>query len=170
MSAAAAQAVLRLSDGFDDAVADLLGRYQLQLCQVPAGASIPGSYWGDCEAGLIADRLYARADTPLHSILHEASHWITMRASRRASVDTDASDCELEEQASCYLQVLLADCLDGVGRARLMSDMDCWGYSFRLGNTASWFRDDALEARAFLLQEGLIEGDETPCFRVRQSG
>ena len=39
----------------------------------------------------------------------------------------------------CYLQILLADALHGVGRERLMQDMDEWGYSFRLGSTRAWF-------------------------------
>ena len=35
--------------------------------------SFPGSYWGDSEAGLRGNALYVRADTPLHSLLHELS-------------------------------------------------------------------------------------------------
>ena len=53
------------------------------------------------------------------------------------------------------LQILLAEQLPGVGRARLMADMDAWGYSFRLGSTHAWFTHDAAEARAFLAARGL---------------
>jgi hypothetical protein len=42
-----------------------------------------------------------------------------------------------------------------VGRARLMADMDAWGYSFRLGSTQAWFEQDAAEALAFLKARGL---------------
>ncbi len=56
-----------------------------------------------------------------------------------------------EESAVCYLQVLLADELPGVGRARLMDDMDAWGYSFRLGSTRAWFETDAEETRQWLV-------------------
>jgi hypothetical protein len=45
---------------------------------------------------------------------------------------------------------VLADQLPGVGRDRLMADMDAWGYSFRLGSTRAWFEHDAGDAREFL--------------------
>jgi hypothetical protein len=59
----------------------------------------------------------------------------------------------------CYLQILLADSLPGVGRERLMQDMDEWGYSFRLGNTRAWFEGDAQDARQWLLTHGVIRHD-----------
>ena len=114
------------------------------------GAPIPGSYWGECEAGLVGACVHARADTPVHSLLHEAAHLLVMPPERRARVHTDASDCQFEEDAACYLQLLLADWLPGVGRERLMADMDAWGYSFRLGSTRAWFERDAEDARDFL--------------------
>ena len=47
--------VLRLSDiGFDGARA-LLARYGLELARVADGEPIPGSYWGECEAGLVGN-------------------------------------------------------------------------------------------------------------------
>ena len=67
-------------------------------------------------------------------LLHEACHYICMAPERRAGFDRDAGGDDLEESAVCYLQVLLADELPGVGRERLCADMDAWGYSFRLGN------------------------------------
>ena len=135
----------------------LLERYGMQLTLVAPGEGIPGSYWGHSEAGLQGERLYARLDTPVHSVLHEASHNICMTAERRAGLDRDAGGTDPEESAVCYLQVLLADELPGVGRARLLSDMDAWGYSFRLGNTRAWFEEDATDARDWLCQHGVID-------------
>ena len=135
----------------------LLERYGMQLTLVAPGEGIPGSYWGHSEAGLKGERLYARLDTPVHSVLHEASHYICMTAERRAGLDRDAGGTDPEESAVCYLQVLLADELPGVGRARLLSDMDAWGYSFRLGNTRAWFEEDATDARDWLCQHGVID-------------
>ncbi|KAA2286234.1 hypothetical protein [Arenimonas fontis] len=147
--------MLRLADvGFEAATA-LLAGYGLRLERVPEGRPIPGSYWGECEAGLIGNTVYARADTPVHSLLHEACHLIVMPAERRAAVHTDATDSVAEEDAACYLQILLADRLPGVGRERLMADMDAWGYSFRLGSARAWFEGDAEDARAFLAGRGL---------------
>ena len=67
------------------AVALLLNRYGLDLVLTAPQEVIPGSYWGESEAGLQGNRLYARLDTPLHSILHEASHYICMTPERRAA-------------------------------------------------------------------------------------
>lgn len=146
--------------GFAQARA-LLGRHGLQLVEVADGEPIPGSYWGAPEAGVIAHRVHARADTPIHSLLHEACHLIVAPAERRSSIHTDASDSQAEEDAACYLQILLADTLPGVGRTRLMQDMDAWGYSFRLGSTRAWFERDAEDARAWLQQRGLLGDDGT---------
>jgi hypothetical protein len=134
----------------------LLARFDLQLHKVPAGAAIPGSYWGDSEAGVIGNAVYARDDTPLHSLLHEACHLIVLPLERRLAVHTNATDSIEEEDATCYLQIVLADELPGVGRARLMADMDAWGYSFRLGSSRAWFEHDATEAQAFLRARGLL--------------
>lgn len=144
--------------GFD-APAALLARYDLQLQHVEDGTPIPGSFWGDTEAGIIGSTVYARDDTPIHSLLHEAGHLIVLPVEKRAAVHTDATDSIEEEDATCYLQITLADQLTGVGRARIMSDMDAWGYSFRLGSTRAWFESDAAEARAFLCAHGLLSDD-----------
>lgn len=133
----------------------LLADFELELVEVPPGEPIPGSYWGECEAGLIGHRVYARPDTPVHSLLHEACHLIVLPAEQRAAVHTDATDSVPEEDATCYLQILLADRLPGVGRERLMADMDAWGYSFRLGSAKAWFETDAEDAQAFLRARGL---------------
>ncbi len=137
----------------------LLSRYGLALTLVAPAEVIPGSYWGESEAGLKGDRLYARLDTPLHSVLHETSHYICMTPERRAGLDRDAGGDDAEESAVCYLQILLADELPGVGRERLACDMDGWGYSFRLGNTLAWFASDSADARSWLLEHGVIDSD-----------
>ena len=139
------------------AVAMLLGRYGLRLGLVAPDEVIPGSYWGESEAGLQGDRLYARLDTPVHSVLHEASHYICMSAERRAGLDRDAGGDDLEESAVCYLQVLLAGELRGVGLERAFADMDAWGYSFRLGSARAWFENDAEDARGWLRQHGVTD-------------
>ena len=151
-----APAVLRLNAIDRVALALLLARYGLELTLVAPGEPIPASYWGDSEAGLKGERLYARLDTPLHSVLHEASHYVCMSAERRAGLDRDAGGDDAEEAAVCYLQVLLAAELPGVGRERAFADMDAWGYSFRLGSTRAWFETDAGDAREWLCRHGIV--------------
>ena len=92
--------------GFD-APRALLARYGLALVHTPAGDAIPGSYWGDSEAGIIGNTVYARSDTPLHSLLHEAGHLIVLPPEQRAAVHTDATDSVPEEDAVCVLQLSL---------------------------------------------------------------
>jgi hypothetical protein len=133
----------------------LLAGYGIELVRVADGAPIPGSYWGEPEAGLVGARVHARDDTPVHSVLHEACHLIVQPAERRALVDTDATDSVAEEDAACCLQIVLAQRLPGVGAARLMADMDAWGYTFRLGSARAWFEADADDARAWLAARGL---------------
>lgn len=152
--------MLALGATDQSALAQLLQRYGLGLRCVPDEAAIPGSYWGASEAGLRGCELYARTDTPVHSVLHEASHFICMSPARRACLDRDAGGTDLEEAAVCYLQILLADELAAVGRARLMRDMDEWGYSFRLGRTDTWFAQDAADARAWLVQQRITDAAE----------
>ena len=136
----------------------LLLRYGLTARLLAPESAIPGSYWGESEAGLHGDTLYARPDTPLHSILHEAAHYICMSAERRAALERDAGGDDAEEVAVCYLQVLMAAQLPGVGRHSQLADMDGWGYSFRLGSAARWFEQDAEDARAWLLERSIIDG------------
>lgn len=129
----------------------LLERYGLELRWVEEDQPIPGSHWGDSEAGLRGSAVFVRPDTPVHSLLHEACHSICMGEERRRTLDTDAKSDDAEENAVCYLQILLADEIPGVGAARLMTDMDRWGYSFRLGSTRAWFEHDAEDARDWLV-------------------
>jgi len=148
--------VARVSDiVFGDAAA-LLARHGLRLHRVADGAPIPGSYWGEPEAGIIGSDVYVRGDTPVHSMLHEACHLIVLPPQARERVHTDATDSVEEEDATCYLQIVLADGLPGVGSARLMADMDAWGYTYRLGSTRAWFEQDAEDAKAWLLARGLL--------------
>jgi len=140
---------------FDDAVA-LLAAHDLRLHRVNAAAPIPGSYWGEPEAGIIGSDVYVRDDTPVHSMLHEACHLIVLPPERRALVHTDATDSVPEEDATCYLQIVLAGQLPDVGSDRLMLDMDAWGYTYRLGSTRAWFEQDAEDAKAWLVERGLL--------------
>jgi hypothetical protein len=159
MRAASDHSVLLLSGIDRVALALVLSRYGLTLTLIAPEEVIPGSYWGESEAGLRGDLLYARLDTPVHSVLHEASHYICMTPERRSGLDRDAGGDDPEECGVCYLQVLLAAELPGVGSQRLMSDMDAWGYSFRMGNTRAWFSADAEDARTWLVDHGVLGTD-----------
>ncbi len=149
--------MLTLADIGFDAPTTLLARYGLQLVRVADGEAIPGSYWGESEAGLIGETVYARADTPVHSLLHEAAHLIVLPPERRAAVHTDATDSVEEEDAVCVLQALLGDALPGVGRARVLADMDAWGYTFRLGSAQGYLEHDAEDAWQWLITRNLID-------------
>lgn len=159
--------VLRLGDTDSRALTDLWARYGVELIRVGDSEQIPGSFWGDEEAGLAGRHLYAREDTPVHSILHEGGHFVCMDADRRAGLDTDAGGDYDEENGVCYLQILLADTLVGMGHVRMCADMDAWGYTFRLGSAAAWFAHDAKDARAWLYGHGIIDAHDRPTWRVR---
>lgn len=160
--------VLRLADVDIAAVSALLSNYGLVLRTIPAGEDIPGSYWGDDEAGLVGNELLARPDTPLHSVLHEACHYVCMDQDRRNGLDTDAGGDYEEENAVCYLQVLLAGHLEQLGRRRMFMDMDRWGYTFRLGSAQAWFERDAEDALAWLSQRKLVNPQSEPCWTLRE--
>ena len=153
------ESVLRLGGVDRIAIALLLNRYGIDLRLIAPNEFIPGSYWGESEAGLQGNRLFARLDTPVHSILHEASHYVCMTPERRVGLDRDAGGDDPEENAVCYLQILLSDELPGVGRDRLCTDMDAWGYSFRLGSARAWFERDSDDARIWLADSGVIDRD-----------
>lgn len=150
------------------ALAALLARYELRLQQIGDGAPIPGSYWGVPEAGLIRDTVYIRSDTPLHSVLHETAHVVCMDAARRAQLNTDAGGEYCEEDAVCYLQIVLAQQL-GIAMRDICADMDEWGYTFRLGSAHAWFTQDAEDVRAWLLQHAILAPDGTPTWRRREA-
>jgi hypothetical protein len=152
--------MLTLSDIGFEAPRALLGRYALELVQIESQQAIPGSFWGECEAGVIGNTVYARVDTPVHSLLHEASHLIVLPEQQRMHVHTDATDSVAEENAVCILQALLGDKLPGVGRERIWADMDEWGYTFRLGSAQAYFENDAQDAWAFLQALGLVNQEQ----------
>lgn len=141
------------------AAAKLLQGYGLCLHLLDDGADIPGSYWGAPEAGIVGCDVYVRADTPVHSMLHEACHLIVLPPERRQAVHTDATDSVEEEDAVCVLQSLLGDALPGVGRERVLADMDAWGYTFRLGSARAYVEQDAEAAWQWLQARGLVTGD-----------
>ncbi len=149
------------------ALEELLGRYGLDIDWHPAGVPIPGSYWGESEAGLVGRCVHLRSDTPLHSALHEACHAICMDPERRAALHTDAGGDFAEENAVCCLQILLAGELPGYGREAMFADMDRWGYTFRLGSARAWFEQDADDAHEWLRQQGLVDAQERPSGRLR---
>ncbi len=146
-------------------LAAFLRRYGLRMNLVPCADRIPGSYWGDREAGLIGDDIFVRLDTPAHSLLHESAHFVCMTAQRRARLDTDAGGDEAEENAVCYLQILCAGEWADFGRDRMCRDMDEWGYTFRLGSAAEWFARDAADAQQWLLRRAIIDMHDRLTYR-----
>ena len=159
--------MLTVADLTPGALVNLLAPYHLEVKTVPLSAPIPGSFWGDAEAGLVDNQLYVRPDTPVHSALHEACHYICMDASRRKQLDTNAGGDYNEENAVCYLQILLAAKLDGCSADILMENMDSWGYTFRLGSARSWFENDAEDAQQWLIQEHLIKENNELTWQLR---
>jgi hypothetical protein len=157
--------VLRVGPVPDPSIVGLTRRYGVELRHQPTDESLPGSYWGDSEAGLRGNVLYVRADTPLHSLLHELSHFVCMSPDRRAGLDRDAGGDDTEECAVCYLQILLADELPMLGRTRMLADMDAWGYTFRLGSAGAWFEQDAADASIWLRDSAVINSGNRPTFR-----
>ena len=147
----------------DEIGADLLsGMLQargMRVVLAGEGEALPGSYWGEPEAGLMGNRLFVRPDTPVHSALHEACHFICMEPERQQVLDKDAGGDFDEENAVCYLQILLAHETPAIGRDRMLADMDAWGYTFRLGSARRWFEEDAADARAWLVRRGIIDAD-----------
>lgn len=139
-----------------DALRAVFVPFGLVIEQVAPDAEIPGSYWGAPEAGLIGNRLHLRSDTPVHSALHEGSHFLCMDADRRARLHTDAGGTDVEEHAVCYLQCRLADRVAGYSRERCFADMDAWGYTFILGSARAWFEQDSEDAQAWLRERGLM--------------
>ena len=160
--------VLRWSDSHQQAIRSLLARFGLEIRDCPLGSPIPGSYWGESEAGLIGSRLHVRSDTPVHSLLHEACHFVCMDPMRRLALHTDAGGDDAEEDAVCYLQILIAAGIPALGQERMMADMDAWGYTFRLGSAGTWFEQDAVEALDWLRLHGITDEAARPTWSVRR--
>jgi len=151
-----------------DHLRKLLDLYGMLVKTVTQDQQIPGSFWQPPEAGLVGNALYVRDDTPVHSALHEACHYICMDQQRRENLDTDAGGGYEEENGVCYLQILLSEHLAEMGKERMFSDMDEWGYSFRLGSSRAWFEQDAEDAVEWLQQFGLIDSNNRPAWQLRQ--
>jgi len=131
-------------------------------------AELAGSFWGDPEAGLLDNQLYVKPITPVQSALHEACHYICMDQQRRKNLNTDAGGGYDEENGVCYLQIILAGTIPECGQARMMKDMDSWGYSFRLGSAKAWFEQDADDARQWLEKHQLIDSQQRPTWKLRR--
>ncbi|MAX53240.1 MAG: hypothetical protein CMH22_14785 [Methylophaga sp.] len=147
----------------------LFSKYGLEIEKVSADEAIPGSFFGEREAGLIGNKLIVRSDTPVHSVLHEAGHYICMDPKRRANLHTDAEGDYDEENGVCYLQILLAGHIQQMGQARMLRDMDRWGYTFRLGSAKAWFEQDADDARQWLQRFSIIDSAQQPTWQVRST-
>ena len=161
-------AVISLRESAVVELESLFLKFGLSLMVLSEGEVIDGSFWGDSEAGLVADKLYVRPDTPIHSVFHEACHYICMDGSRRQLLDTNAQGDYDEENAVCYLQILLAPHLPGFDCQRMFADMDEWGYSFRLGSAEKWFYKDAEDARQWLMRHKIISHDSSILWQVRK--
>ena len=160
--------VLLCSDINLDHLHALLKRFGMDIKTVDDNDPIPGSFWQPPEAGLIGDTLYIRNDTPVHSALHEACHYICMDRTRRQNLDTDAGGTAIEESGVCYLQILLSDLIPEMQQARIFKDMDEWGYSFRLGSTKAWFEEDAEDAFEWLVENKIITSEAKSTWRTCQ--
>lgn len=145
----------------------LLERYGMEIKIINESDAIPGSFWQPPEAGLVGNTLFIRLDTPVHSALHETCHYICMDDERRKNLDTNAGGDYQEEDAVCYLQILLSDHITGMNQKRMLSDMDEWGYSFRLGSAKAWFDDDAEDALLWLEKNKLVHQQQAT-FSLRE--
>jgi hypothetical protein len=162
---AAEASVLTCHELPEGALAGLLAGYGIELVKVPEGEPVPGSWFGAREAGIRGRCVCVRPDTPVHSALHEACHLVCATVEGRGPIDADAGGGYAEEDAVCYLQILLAARLYGFGRDRALADMDAWGYTFRLGSARDWFERDAEDARTWLAARGLVDVAGEPVVR-----
>ena len=150
-----------------ESLTTLLDRYDMEVHNVNHNEAIPGSFWQPPEAGLVGNKLYIRNDTPVHSALHEACHYICMDKQRRENLDTNAGGDYEEEDAVCYLQILLAELIPEIQQERMLNDMDAWGYSFRLGSAKAWFENDAEDALAWLQKHNIVNHQLRVTFSLR---
>ncbi len=159
--------MLNYKDSNTISIKELLRRYGMKIHCLDQDQDIMHSFWGAPEAGRLKDRLFIRTDTPVHSILHESCHYICMSPKQRSASNSDAKGTAMEENATCYLQILLADHIEGYDRQQEMNDMDAWGYSFRLGSAQAWFEQDAEDAQEWLIYENIINQDNQPSWKLR---
>ena len=87
---------------------------------------------------------------------------------RRDALDTDAGGDFDEENAVCYLQILLSDHFSATHRQQMCADMDDWGYTFRLGSAQAWFEEDAADAKSWLLRHHIIDHNDQITWQKRQ--
>lgn len=148
-------------------IAKFLALYGLYSRQFPLHLAVPFSFWGSPEAGRRGNCLYVRADTPLHSLLHESAHFVCMPSNLRHQPSIDAGGNAIEESACCYLQLLWSTHLSPFTLSRHCQDMDAWGYSFRLGSAQRWFEEDAEDAHRWLVCHGIIDSHGEPSWNLR---
>ncbi len=91
-----------------------------------------------------------------------------MDNTRREKLDTDAGGTAIEENGVCYLQIMLSDFIPEMKQECMLSDMDEWGYSFRLGSAQAWFEEDAEDALEWLVKNKIITIDNKPTWTTRQ--
>ena len=149
-------------------LAMLLDKFSIQLHLIAEPEKIPGSWFGDPEAGIINNNLYVRNDTPVHSALHESCHYICMPPDRRKNLHTNAGGDYDEENAVCYLSILLSEYINSFGQIRMFNDMDEWGYTFRLGSSKAWFEEDAADAFDWLVKHKIIDNNKNILWNIRQ--
>ena len=152
----------------EDRLTTLLSPYNINVITINNDADLPGSFWGEPEAGLIENQLYVKPSTPLQSALHEACHYICMDQQRRSKLNTDAGGGYDEENGVCYLQILLSEFIPECGKERMFIDMDAWGYSFRLGSAKAWFEQDAEDAMQWLQNHQVIDLHQQPTWQLRK--
>jgi len=151
-----------------DQLQSILDRYNLIMHLIDDNQKIPGSWFGEPEAGIIENNLYIRNDTPVHSALHESCHYICMAPERRDVLHTNAGGDYDEENGVCYLSILLSDYINEFGRERMFNDMDEWGYTFRLGSSQKWFVEDAQDTIKWLVSHEIISDKNKPSWNIRK--
>ena len=97
--------MLRYAEIDPRAARTLLAQHGLDLIDIGAGEPIPGSFWGVPEAGVIGARVYVRADTPVHSLLHEACHLVVMPAARRNARWADWVAARMAQPGTVFVAV-----------------------------------------------------------------
>jgi len=160
--------ILKCADIQFSQLENLLAKYGIVIHKVTDNKEIPGSWFGDPEAGIIKNSLYVRGDTPVHSALHESCHYVCMDEARRQNLHTNVGGNYAEENAVCYLSILLSDFIDGFGREHMFADMDEWGYTFRLGSSKKWFEEDAEDAFEWLVKNKIIDSNKSILGNIRQ--
>lgn len=158
--------MILISDIDKNELQQLLHRFSIAVRYIPDNDEIIGSYWGAPEAGIVKNNLYVRDDTPVHSALHESCHYICMSDERRQKLHTDTGGDYDEENAVCYLQIILANHLTGVSVHLLCRDMDDWGYTFRLGSADKWFKKDAQAPLEWLIEQGILTQQHNPTWKL----